>query len=219
MPRPASASRALARLPFSISLTVKTGGCSRTSACGHAIPRASPAWPSRRRCLVVVVTDGILPLLGVKPALGRIFASERRSLRQPADGRAHGGLLADAAGCGSGRDRPADRAGRAADGNHRRPARYVPLHGSEAVADPAAAARSNKIFLGNFSYTGLARLKPGATLEQATADAARLLPLSLTRFPPSPATTRRCSKTPASRPSFRLLKTHIIGDVGLCCGS
>ncbi len=33
----------------------------------------------------------------------------------------------------------------------------------------------NKIFLGNFSYQGIARLKPGVTLQQANADIARML--------------------------------------------
>ncbi len=33
-----------------------------------------------------------------------------------------------------------------------------------------------EIFLGNFSYQGVARLKPGVTIEQANADIARLIP-------------------------------------------
>ena len=33
----------------------------------------------------------------------------------------------------------------------------------------------NKIFLGNFSYQGIARLKPGVTVQQANADVGRML--------------------------------------------
>ena len=40
----------------------------------------------------------------------------------------------------------------------------------------------NKLFLGNFSYDGIARLKPGVTLAQANADVARMLPIVLRTF-------------------------------------
>ena len=42
----------------------------------------------------------------------------------------------------------------------------------------------NKIKLGNFSYESLARLKPGVTIEQASADLARLLPIAIQSFAP-----------------------------------
>jgi hypothetical protein len=43
-----------------------------------------------------------------------------------------------------------------------------------------------KIFLGNFSYFTVARLKPGATNEQARADVERMLPTVLASFPAPP---------------------------------
>ena len=41
----------------------------------------------------------------------------------------------------------------------------------------------DEVHLGNFSYQGVARLKPGVTLAQANADVARMIPLSMQKFP------------------------------------
>jgi hypothetical protein len=43
----------------------------------------------------------------------------------------------------------------------------------------------------NFSFQGVARLKPGVTLEQANADVARLLPVIPDRFPMPSGLTRK----------------------------
>ena len=40
-----------------------------------------------------------------------------------------------------------------------------------------------KTKLGGFSYLALARLKPGATMERASADMARLFPIAIRSFP------------------------------------
>ena len=43
-----------------------------------------------------------------------------------------------------------------------------------------------KVHLGNFSYRGIARLKPGVTLAQANADVARMIPMVNRKFTPPP---------------------------------
>src|SRR5262245_16957946 len=43
-----------------------------------------------------------------------------------------------------------------------------------------------KIFLGNFSYQGIARLKPGTTLDQANADVTRMLGIWMKAWPTPP---------------------------------
>ena len=48
-----------------------------------------------------------------------------------------------------------------------------------------------KVYVGNFSYQGIARLKPGVTIEQANADVARMLPLTVERFPLPPGFSRQ----------------------------
>ena len=63
--------------------------------------------------------------------------------------------------------------------NHRRAARYVPLPRPQGVAGRALPLDRSKVFLGQFSFSALARLKPGTTMAQANADVARMLPISL----------------------------------------
>jgi hypothetical protein len=71
-----------------------------------------------------------------------------------------------------------------------------------------------KVHLGNFSYTAVARLKPGARLDQATADVARLIPVGLSRFPPFPGFSLKLFDEAKLQPNLRLLKADVIGDVG-----
>ena len=46
-----------------------------------------------------------------------------------------------------------------------------------------------KVFIGNFSYQGIARLKPGVSIAQANADVARMIPHVMNRFPLPPGFT------------------------------
>ena len=50
------------------------------------------------------------------------------------------------------------------------------MNSSAAVIIPMQLDRA-KVIVGNFSYRAIARLKPGATLAQANADVARMLPI------------------------------------------
>jgi predicted permease len=72
----------------------------------------------------------------------------------------------------------------------------------------------SKVKLGNFSQRALARLKPGVTMEQASADMARLLPITFRSFPApdgfSPALFQKAKISPNLRP----LKQDVVGDVG-----
>ena len=61
----------------------------------------------------------------------------------------------------------------------------------------------SKVFLGQFSYSAIARLKPGISIDQASADLARMIPTSLTRFPPFPGGNAKMfeeARTHAERP-------------------
>ena len=66
----------------------------------------------------------------------------------------------------------------------------------------------------NFSYRGVARLKPGMTLEQANADVARLIPVIPDRFPMPPGFTRKMLDDVKIGPNVRPLAADVIGDVG-----
>src|SRR6476620_1486102 len=71
----------------------------------------------------------------------------------------------------------------------------------------------SKVFLGQFSYRGIARLKPGMTVAQANADAARMIPLSLRRFPPFPGGSVKIFEEARISPVIRSVKDELVGDV------
>jgi putative ABC transport system permease protein len=72
----------------------------------------------------------------------------------------------------------------------------------------------NKIFLGNFSYQGVARLKPGVTLQQANADITRMLQVWLESWPTPPGFDRALFLNARLGPNLQLLKQDVVGDIG-----
>jgi predicted permease len=71
-----------------------------------------------------------------------------------------------------------------------------------------------EVFVGNFSYQGVARLKPGITIEQANADVARMIPLLLEKFPLPPGFSREMFDEIKLAPNVRPFSADVIGDVG-----
>ncbi len=71
-----------------------------------------------------------------------------------------------------------------------------------------------KVFLGNFSYQGIARLKPGVTIPQADADIARMIPVWLKSWPPPPGFTTTLFENARFAPEFEPLKELVVGNVG-----
>src|SRR5712692_7326670 len=176
------------------------------SVTGVAEPEQVPA---------LRVTDGTLPLLGIPPMLGRTFTKQDDSPGTPETviltygywGRKFGG--------------DASVIGRTVivDGKSRQiiavlPQRFHFLDQDDpAVIIPFQFDR-NKIHLGNFSYEGLARLKPGVTLEQVNADVARMLPIVKTSFPAPPGFSLKLFEDAHIGPNVRALKRDVVGDVG-----
>jgi putative ABC transport system permease protein len=71
-----------------------------------------------------------------------------------------------------------------------------------------------KVFLGNFSYSGIARLKPGVSVADANADAARMIPIALKRYPPFPGFNPKMFEEARLAPAIRPLKDELVGDIG-----
>ena len=67
--------------------------------------------------------------------------------------------------------------------------------------------------LAPFGYNGLARLKPGATLAQADADIARLIPVWMDSWTNGPGTNPHWYEKWRITPNFRSLKQQVIGNV------
>ena len=70
-----------------------------------------------------------------------------------------------------------------------------------------------ELFVGEFSFQAVARLKPGVTIEQANADIARMLPMVLERFPLPPGFTRKMFDEIRIGPRVRPFADDLVGDV------
>jgi predicted permease len=71
----------------------------------------------------------------------------------------------------------------------------------------------NKVFLGNFGFQGIARLKPGATLQEANADVARMLPGWVQAWPTPPGFDRALFENAHFGPKLQPLKQDVVGDI------
>ena len=161
------------------------------------------------------VSDGTLAILGVQPALGRSFRREDDLPGAPQTvlltyGYWRGKFGGNAAAVGQ---------TLVVDGKARQIIGVLPkgFHFLDQM-DPALIAPfqfdRNKAHLGNFSYEGLARLKPGATLQQANADVARMLPIVMSSFPAPPGFSIKLLEDAKIGPNVRPLKQDVVGDVG-----
>ncbi len=71
-----------------------------------------------------------------------------------------------------------------------------------------------KTTLGNYSYSGIARLKPGVTIQQANADVSRMIPIEFTKFPPPPGFSVKLFEQARLQAGLRLLKEDLVGSLG-----
>ena len=161
------------------------------------------------------ITDGILPILGVQPILGRSFTPEDDKTGSPETVMLTYGYWQ-----------------RKFAGNRSILGQTIKLDGTEhtiiGVTPPQFRFLDeqdvtmllplqfdrNKLFLGNFSFEGIARLKPGVTLERATADLARMLPIVMSSFAPPPGFSMKLFEDAHLAPYVRPLKRWVIGDIG-----
>jgi len=176
------------------------------SVTGVAEPEQVPA---------MVVTDGTLPLLGIPPMLGRTFTKEDDTPGTPETVVLTYGYWRHKFGG----DPSAVGKTLIVDGKSRRiigvmPQRFRFLDDDDlAVLTPFQFDR-HKVFLGNFSFEALGRLKPGATLEQLNADVARMLPIVMSTFPAPPGFSLKLFQDAHIGPNVRPLKRDVVGDAG-----
>jgi predicted permease len=159
------------------------------------------------------VTDGILPMLGAKPMLGRLFTRADDTLATPETVVLTAGYWRAKLGS----DRSAVGRILTLDGQPREIIGVLSdsfrfLDRDVSLVVPYRFDRS-KVFLGQFSYQALARLRRGATIAQASADVARLIPISLTRFPPFPGGSVKMFQEARLAPNIRSLKDDLVGQV------
>ncbi len=175
------------------------------SVTGIAEPEEAPC---------IDVTAGLLPVLGVQPALGRWFSEQDdQPDAAPTIILMHGWWQARLGGDRNilGRKILVDGIPREVIGVMPQNFRFLDTNPSFFL--PMRLDRSH-VFLGNFSYQGIARLKPGVSLEAAKTDASRMIPIALEKFPPPPGYDKKGFAEARLAPNFRPLKQFIIGDIG-----
>lgn len=161
------------------------------------------------------VTDGTLPLLGVVPALGRLFTRQDDSPEAPDTVLISYGYWREKFGGDPaviGRSITADGKPREIIGVLSQGFQFLDDQDIAIIA-PFKWDRS-KTKLGDFSYRALARLKPGVTMAQASADVARMLPIVSRSFPPPEGFSTQLFENAHIGPNLRSLKQEVIGDVG-----
>jgi predicted permease len=85
----------------------------------------------------------------------------------------------------------------------------------EQPADILTPARPNRAFafVPSIGARGVARLKDGVTLEEASADVARMIPIYIDSFPIVPGLTKEAVLAMQIGPSLRFLKDDVVGDL------
>jgi predicted permease len=161
------------------------------------------------------VTDGTLPILGIPPVLGRGFNRADDTPQSPDTVMLSYGYWQRKFGG----DRSIVGRNITIDGKTHQiigvmPQRFHFLDREDAALILPLQFDRNKLTLGQFSYEGLARLKPGATIAEANSDVARMFPIVLRSFPPPPGFSLDLFKKADVRPNVRSLKHDVVGDVG-----
>lgn len=170
------------------------------------------AEPEEVQCLNI--TAEVLPMLGVKPALGRWFSEQDDAPgSSPTMVLLYGWWQSRFGGDHSVIGRRIMVNGAAHEVIGVMPANFRFLDRDAAFILPLQLDR-NKAILGDFDYPAIARLKPDVTLDQASTDVARMIPIALHSFPPSPGFTVKEFEEVRLTPRLQLLKQKLIGNVG-----
>jgi len=160
------------------------------------------------------VTDATLSILGVQPELGRLF-----SRRDDLPNTAKTVILSNAywhKRYGGDRNvigRPVTIDGTAREIIGVLPAGFRFLDNDDSLYLPMQLDRG-KVHLGQFSYDAVARLKPGVTQAQASADLQRLIPIANRTFPPPDGLSLDLFEKARFQVSLHPLKQDVVGDVG-----
>ena len=180
---------------------------------GDSVSVTGLAEPEQVRALLV--TDGTLPILGVSPALGRLFSRDDDLPGTPETVLLTYGYWQHKFGA----DPSAVGRNVIVDGKSRQiigvlPQRFHFLDREDPAMYMPFKFDRNKIFLGNFSYNAVARLKPGVTITQASSDVARMIPIVMRTFPAPPGFSLKLFEQAHIGPNLRPLKQDVVGDVG-----
>src|SRR5262245_24223167 len=159
------------------------------------------------------VTHGVLQALSVQPAHGRLFSREDDTPGTPETVMLSGGYWKRRFGGDPavvGRSLTVDLRPRTIIGVM--PENFQFVRGTPDLILPQRFDRST-VFVGNFSYQGIARLKPGVTMAQANADLGRMIPMWLEGWPLPPGFSRAMFEGARLAPGLHPLKQDVVGNI------
>jgi len=162
---------------------------------------------------LVEVTDGVLQSLGVPPAAGRWLSAADQVPGGPETVMLSYGYWQRRFGG----ERAAIGRNIRVDARLRQIVGVMPAGFRFANTDfdliaPLAFHRDSLILAG-FGYQGVGRLRPGATVTQADADLARLLPVWMDSWSNGPGTDPHIYETWRITPAIRSLQKDVVGNV------
>ena len=166
------------------------------------------------RVHTVDVSGGVLPALGIQPMLGRVFTLQDDAPGSPETIVLTYGYWRRRFGADPGvigRRILVDSRAREVIGVM--PPNFRFLNVRAEILMPLQLNRS-EVFIGQFSYQGVARLKPGVSVAQANADLARTLPLMRSKFRMPPGMNDKMLEQARLAPDIRPLKRDVVGDIG-----
>jgi putative ABC transport system permease protein len=161
------------------------------------------------------VTDGTLPLLGISPILGRTISHEDDLPGKPPTVLiSYGYWKSKFGGSPTAIGKTITLDGKPTEIIGVLPRNFQMMNYDKAqLVIPFQFDRAKR-FLGNFSYQGVARLRPGVTMGQASADIARMMPIVNRSFPAPPGFTPQLFEDAQFAPNLRSLKQDVVGDIG-----
>lgn len=157
-----------------------------------------------------LVTNRLLPILDVQPAVGRRFTPADDDPKNQRTVMLTDGYWKSRFGG----DRSVVGRNIILDGRPSQvigvlPASFQFMDRKVSLVMPLRFDRA-EVRLGNFSYQGVARLKPGVTIDQATTDVARMLPMASRLFSPPGGYSLKMFDEARIGPNLRFLKDDLV---------
>src|SRR5580692_2673092 len=162
----------------------------------------------------VAVSDGVFQTLGVPPAVGRWFSQIDQEPNGPSRVMLSYGYWERRFGGDRtviGRNIVVDSQSREIVGVMPQGFRFVD---SDFDLTTPLAFNRGKLILAGFGFHGIARLKPGATIAEANADLARMLPIWMDSWSNGPGSNPHIYETWKITPMIQSLKEQVIGNIG-----
>lgn len=162
----------------------------------------------------ISVTHRFLPTLGVQPALGRDFLEKDNDTGSPSVILLGYGYWQRRFG---GDPKVIGRT-IMADGEKREIIGVLPqsfwfMDRAHNLVMPVWYNRAN-VRLAGYNLQAIARLRPGATIQQANADVARMIGIELNKYPPPKGMNKKMVEDARLGPNARPLTDDLLGDTG-----